>query len=81
MWTENRKIPLMLDNVPSHHALVVLTHVKIRELPTTSHLHPLDAGIIHNIKREISKKKALYYKGPLDEVFSCVKTVGQENVE
>nr|CCA27245.1 CENPB protein Homeodomainlike putative [Albugo laibachii Nc14] len=63
MWSENRAILLLLDNVSSHNTSETLTHVEIRKLPpnSTAHLQPLDAEIIRNFESMTSKKKALYH--------------------
>jgi len=54
MYRENRKILLLVDNAPTHaiNNPELLTHIKVHFLPpnTTSHLQPLDAGIIHSFK-------------------------------
>ena len=55
MRNQKRKILLMLDNASSHGQeddYSHLTHVKVKFLPanTTSHLQPLDAGIIRTFK-------------------------------
>ena len=51
MRAQNRKVLLIMDNAPSH-GHPELSHVKIHFLPptTTSHLQPLDAGIIQCFK-------------------------------
>ena len=47
MRAQNRKVLFIMDNAPGH-GHPELSHVKIHFLPptTTSHLQPLDAGII-----------------------------------
>ena len=54
MRSMDRKILLLVDNAPTHNLLndLNLTNVTIHNLPpnTTSHLQPLDAGIIHSFK-------------------------------
>ena len=52
MECSNRKIVLFLDQCPAHSKQVELNNVKLVFLPanTTSHLQPLDAGIIRNVK-------------------------------
>jgi hypothetical protein len=54
MRRANRNILLLIDNAPTHNLLdsLNLTNVTIHCLPpnTTSHLQPLDAGIIHSFK-------------------------------
>ena len=48
MQLQNRHLLLLLDNAPTHVATKPLSNVKLHFLPptTTSHLQPLDAGII-----------------------------------
>ena len=54
MYRENRKILLLVDNIPTYaiNNPELLTHIKVHFLPlnTTSHLQPLDASIIHSFK-------------------------------
>ena len=52
MVSENRHILLLMDNAPSHVIPENLTHIRCEFLPptTTSHLQPLDAGIISAFK-------------------------------
>lgn len=52
MGCQNRKICLILDQCAAHPKDVTLRNVKLIFLPsnTTSHLQPLDAGIIRNAK-------------------------------
>ena len=49
---QKRNVLLLLDNAPSHMITSGLTNVKVHFLPpnTTSHLQPLDAGIIQSFK-------------------------------
>ena len=60
---QNRKVLLIVDNAAGHGTSdelnSKLTNIKIQFLPpnTTSHLQPLDAGIIKNLK--VFYKKAL----------------------
>ena len=52
MREKGRKVLLLMDNVASHHPDVELQNVCLHYLPpnTTSHLPPLDAGIIWSFK-------------------------------
>ena len=52
MKLQNRHVLLLLDNAPTHVATQPLSNVKLHFLPptTTSHLQPLDAGIIQAFK-------------------------------
>lgn len=52
MSSKNRKIVLILDQCSAHPKDVQLRNVKLVFLPAnaTSHLQPLDAGIIRNVK-------------------------------
>ncbi|XP_046542945.1 tigger transposable element-derived protein 6-like [Haliotis rubra] len=58
MRTQRRQVILLIDNAPSH-ASVDLTNVKLHYLPpnTTSHIQPLDAGIIKNFKLLYKKQQ------------------------
>ena len=51
MVRENRKILLLMDNAPSHIIPENVKNVRCEFLPatTTSHLQPIDAGIINAI--------------------------------
>ena len=64
MKLQNRKILLLLDNASGHGAIYnsEFPNVHIEYLPpnTTSHLQPMDAGIIRNLK--LHYKKYLEYK-------------------
>ncbi|ELU11777.1 hypothetical protein CAPTEDRAFT_60213, partial [Capitella teleta] len=52
MMMANRRVLLLLDNASSHTPGVTFSHVTLRFLPpnTTSHIQPMDAGIIRNFK-------------------------------
>ncbi|KAK8766588.1 hypothetical protein V5799_006630 [Amblyomma americanum] len=52
MASRNRKILLFVDQCSAHPKEITLNNVTVRFLPanTTSHLQPLDAGIIRNVK-------------------------------
>ena len=63
---QNRHILLLADNAASHRIQtgensLQLTNITLHYLPpnTTSHLQPMDAGIIHSFK---AKYKQLYCK-------------------
>ena len=62
-----RKVLLIMDNAPSH-ILPQLSNVNIHFLPptTTSHLQPLDAGIIQNFKCYYRKFQLKTYVDCLD---------------
>ncbi|XP_070005588.1 uncharacterized protein [Nicotiana sylvestris] len=66
---ENCKILLLMDNATSHDIEEYesqLTRIKVHHLPpnTTSHLQPVDAGIIANFK---VKHKSCFIKHLIDE--------------
>ena len=69
MAVKKRHILLLLDNAPSHIHSVELTYVKIEMLPpnTTSHIQPLDAGIIKNFKLHYKTKLMQHYVREVDE--------------
>ena len=85
MKAQNRKVLLLLDNFSGHAVDYVPTNVELLFLPpnTTSHLQPLDGGIIRAFKAHFKKKqyrKAYQYVGmlqnghqdvvgPVDKVF------------
>ena len=52
MANKGQKVLLLLDNVSSHFPDIELRSVRLHYLPpnTTSHLQPLDAGIIKTFK-------------------------------
>jgi hypothetical protein len=52
MTNKGRKVLLLLDNVSSHFPDIELHSIRLQYLPpnTTSHLQPLDAGIIKTFK-------------------------------
>ncbi|XP_061170543.1 tigger transposable element-derived protein 6-like [Saccostrea echinata] len=58
MRRQNREVLLIMDNAPSH-IIPTLSNVKIHFLPptTTSHLQPLDSGIIQSFKKHYSKQQ------------------------
>lgn len=59
MSIEKRKVLLLIDNAAGHGSIdeSVYPNVKIEYLPanTTSHLQPMDAGIIRNFKLHYKK--------------------------
>jgi hypothetical protein len=50
----NRNVLVLLDNASVHDTSLKLSNVKFLYLPpnTTSHFHPLDAGIIASFKKQ-----------------------------
>ena len=52
MRLKKRKVLLLLDNAPCHKIPDDIRNVEVHFLPptTTSHLQPLDAGIIQSFK-------------------------------
>lgn len=56
MQVQGRKVLLMLDNCPAHPP-VTLSNVKLLFLPknTTSHLQPMDAGVIAWLKKRYTR--------------------------
>lgn len=50
--SQNRKVLMIVDNCPSHTKLLNLKSITMQFLPvnTTSHLQPMDQGIIQNLK-------------------------------
>jgi hypothetical protein len=67
MRQSKRKVLLIMDNAPSH-LLPMMWNVKPNFLPptTTSHLQPLDAGIIQNFKSHYRKFQLKQYVDLLD---------------
>jgi hypothetical protein len=67
MRRKKQKVLLLLDNAPSHIIPTGLPHVKIHFLPpnTTSHLRPLDAGIIQSFKSH-------YRRFHLQHIINCI---------
>ena len=64
MQQQQRKILLLVDNCASHKLLdLELQSIELHFLPpnTTSHLQPLDAGIIQNLKVHYRKRLVQYY--------------------
>ena len=58
MRRQERHMVILLDNCSSHPKDISLTNVKLVYLPpnTTSHLQPLDAGIISIVKRGYKRR-------------------------
>ena len=82
MKIQDRKILLLLDNCSAHPDLD-LSHVKLVYLPprTTSHLQPLDAGIIQAVKMVYRKKLLRHFVLLMDDancasdLAKCVKVL------
>ncbi|XP_051162415.1 tigger transposable element-derived protein 6-like [Leptopilina boulardi] len=68
MKTKKRKIVLVIDNCTAHTDLPTLENVNVIFLPanTTSHLQPLDQGVIHSFKR-------YYRKEVVKHVLTCLQ--------
>lgn len=68
MLRQDRKILLLLDNASSHPTDVDLSNVKLCFLPpnTTSHLQPLDSGIIKSFKSQYRKLQLQHIVEKLD---------------
>lgn len=58
MRRQNRKVLLFIDNAPSHPADFELSNVTVKFFPpnTTSHLQPLDQGVIRAFKAHYRKR-------------------------
>lgn len=70
MIRKNKKILLLVDNCPSHIVPEPEpSNVQVHFLPpnTTSHIQPMDAGIIHNFKAYYRKQLVQYYIHCIDE--------------
>jgi hypothetical protein len=67
MGAANRKTLLFIDKCPAHHPDTAFLHnIKVVFFPAscTSHLQPLDLGIIHSMKAKYRKalvQKAISY--------------------
>lgn len=74
MKRDKRRILLMMDNAPSH-IIPKLTNITIHFLPptTTSHLQPLDAGIINSFK-------AFYRKQQLRHIIDAIDATGSYTI-
>ena len=68
MAARKKNIILFIDNAPSHVYDIELSHVKIEAFPpnTTSHLQPMDAGIIRNFKLHYKKQMLQEYVSQID---------------
>ena len=68
MRSKNRNVALLLDNAPSHKMSAELTNVKVIMLPpnTTSHIQPMDAGIINNFKVNYKRNLVKHYVCEID---------------
>ena len=67
---ERRRIALILDNCSAHpHEIPGLDYVTLYFLPvnTTSHLQPMDAGVIRNLKHIYRKKLVTKQLNAMDE--------------
>ena len=64
---EKRQILLMMDNAPSH-IIPPLTNITVHFLPptTTSHLQPLDAGIINSFKAHYRRQQLRHIVDSID---------------
>ena len=69
MCSRGRHVVLLLDNAPSHRIPPELTNVKVVMLPfnTTSHIQPMDAGIIKNFKVHYKRNLVKHYVREIDE--------------
>ena len=68
MRREDRDVLLLLDNASSHKHDIELSNVTLHFLPpnTTSHLQPMDAGIIQNFKVHYKKLLMRLYVDMVD---------------
>ena len=75
MRIANRHVLMLLDNAPSHilpeneKGQVSLTNTKVHFLPpnTTSHLQPMDAGVINNFKQHYRRYQLQHLVDAIDE--------------
>uniref|UniRef100_A0A3Q2XK21 DDE-1 domain-containing protein n=1 Tax=Hippocampus comes TaxID=109280 RepID=A0A3Q2XK21_HIPCM len=79
MVIQNRKILLFMDNCGAH-VPATLSNMKIIFFPpnTTSHLHPMDAGVIQNVKLQYRKsmlKSILLNMDECNKVSDLVKKI------
>ncbi|XP_033761612.1 tigger transposable element-derived protein 6-like [Pecten maximus] len=67
MKRQRRNVLLIMDNAPSH-IIPKLSNVKIHVLPptTTSHLQPLDSGIIQSFKKHYRKQQLTHLVDCID---------------
>ena len=68
MVRENRKILLLMDNAPSHIIPENMKNVRCEFLPptTTSHLQPMDAGIINAFKAHYRRYLVRFHIDAID---------------
>ena len=68
MAHENRHILMLMDNAPSHIIPETLTHIRCEFLPpnTTSHLQPMDAGIISAFKSHYRRYLCRFHVDAID---------------
>ena len=80
MRLQNRHILLFLDNAPSHPKHIELTNIKLVFFPanTTSHLQPMDQGIIQNLKTQYRKRVLRHTLHVLDTPGATLETVVKE---
>jgi hypothetical protein len=69
MKLEKRHVLLLMDNAPSHIIPANLTHVRCEFLPptTTSHLQPMDAGIISAFKAHYRRFLVRWHIDAIDQ--------------
>jgi hypothetical protein len=77
--TANKKILLLLDNAPSHkyNETLSLEHVEVRFFPpnSTSHLQPMDAGIIASLKAKYRQRLIRHHLEEVERGADSVKKV------
>ena len=68
MARDNRHILMLMDNAPSHIIPETLTHIRCEFLPpnTTSHLQPMDAGIISAFKAHYRRYLCRFHVDAID---------------
>jgi hypothetical protein len=68
MKREQRHVLMLMDNAPSHIIPDNMTNVRVEFLPptTTSHLQPMDAGIINAYKAHYRRYLIQYYVDAID---------------
>jgi hypothetical protein len=66
---ERRHIILLVDNAASHKVTTKLSNIKLHFLPpnTTSHIQPMDAGIIRCFKAHYRKQLLRHYISQLED--------------
>ena len=83
--TQNRKVPLLIDNYPAYPEIKNLTNINLIFLPpnTTSVLQPMDQGVIRSLKAHYRKKvvrlciRAVESNKPLPKI-SILQAIKQE---